>query len=495
MANNGVTFIRKTDPLRTELPNTIIDDWANWVSTVTDAPTQYHRATGAVILSTIMTPYISLPTSYGSIIPNIWMMVLAGTTLTRKSTSMDLAILMLNDVMDDFLLATDGSPEGLLTELSFRDGKVSVFHRDEITGFMSQVGGREYMSGLLESLTRLYDGKSEKRILRKESIEIRKPYLIFMAGGIKSRMEELVGMDHIRSGFLPRFLFVSGSTTAEQMRPIGPPAPAERKRDGTAPRDRILDQLWRIHKFYTETGQSETKVTIGGITKLSTPMSKHVEMEATPEAWDRIRQMKADAVVLGEKSSAPELYTPIYDRLSNTVIKVAMLLAGAELKSTVEYIHVCKAISLAQEWIESVTDFAANIEAQPDMDKWERKAQKIVAWVKNRHPEPVSQTEIMQKFRIRKRDIDDIEATMVARNWVKIDPYPHRRDRSGGQIHYTLPEGFTMAKVTPKDPIQREDTFLAAPERYAENGRGHVEDRYFYDPDNDDIKAEKTIRG
>jgi hypothetical protein len=475
-----VTFIRDTDPDPEDLPVTFVDRYSEWASTITDAPAQYHRATGVTILSTVMTPYISLPTSFGTFIPNIWIMILAGTTMTRKSTSLDIARRLLDDVTDDYMLATDGSPEGLLTELGYRDGKVSLFHRDEITGFISAISGRDYLSGLLESFTRLYDGQPETRILRRERIEITKPYLIFMAGGIKTRMEELVGMEHIRSGFLPRFIFVTGSTTREQVRPIGPPSDEELRIDGESPRDQVLNELWRINEYYSRDSSDdggEQVIKIAGIVKAKTPTKKHVRLKGTPEFWDRLIGLNDDAMELGEKSSAPELYTPLYQRLANSILKVSMLLAGADLRDTIEVSDLQKAIVLAQEWVETVTGFATAIEQQPEMDKWEKKADKIVQWVKVQHPRPITQTEVMQKFRIRKRDIDDIEATLMLRGVIAITPWPHSKNAKGGSITYTVsdtPVHQALGRTPTK--IEREDTYHAASARHEESARGYVAD-------------------
>lgn len=466
-----VTFIRGSDPDSDDLPETFVDRYSKWASTCTDAPVQYHRATGVTILSTLMTPHLSLRTSFGTIVPNIWMMVLAGTTMTRKSTSLDIARRLLDDVTDDYMLATDGSPEGLLTELAYRDGKVSLFHRDEVTGFMSQVSGRDYMSGLLESFTRLYDGQPETRLLRREKIEIKKPYLIFMSGGIKSKMQEIVGMEHIRSGFLPRFIFVTGSTTREEVRAIDFPDDDEYDEDNA--RSKILDELYEVSRFYTEPVDDQggsALVKIAGITKVAgKPKPKFIKLKVTEEFKRRVRQLNDDAIAMGESSSAPELYTPLYTRLSNSIIKVSMLLAGAEMRSVVELRDLQKAIHLGQEWLEAVTEFASAIEAQPEMDKWERKAEKIVQWVKNQDPEPLTQTQIMQKFRIRKRDIKDIEATLMARGMVQISPYPHSDNMSGGQITYTLPGRNLTLATRPPTKIDKEDTYHAEGKGYTDS--------------------------
>ena len=130
---------------------------------------------------------------------------------------------------DDFLMGTEGSPEGILTELQDRDGKASIFHRDEITGFIDAAVRKEYNAGILQSLTSLYDGRPEKRTLRSGTINVKKPRLIIWCGGIKTQMQEAVTIEHIRSGFLPRFIVVSGTTTSDQLRPIGPPVGRDRK--------------------------------------------------------------------------------------------------------------------------------------------------------------------------------------------------------------------------------------------------------------------------
>jgi Protein of unknown function (DUF3987) len=454
------SFLRPEDPPENDLPRTFIDAYAEWANTLTDAPIQYHKAIGASILSTVMTPHISLRTSFGVFVPNIWIMILAGTTLTRKSTSLDIARRLLDDVMDDYLLATDGSPEGLLTELGVRDGKISLFHRDEITGFMSAVIHKEYMSGILEGFTRLYDGQPETRMLRREKIEIKNPYLVIMSGGIKSRMEEIVGMEHIRSGFLPRFIFVTGTTTPDQMRPIGPPSDEEIMPllGKESPHDRMVSALWKINRFYNEPEKTEEDapvIKIAGITKLTaTPKPKHVRLQGTPEFWQRLQQLEADSRLLGAQSSDPNLYGPLYDRLKNSILKVAILLCGAELHDKITEEDLQKAIYLGEEWLETVTDFALAIEQQPHLNEWEKRCEKIAVWIKAQHPTSHTQTEVMQKFRIRKRDINDIEETLMARKMVLIDPYPNPRSRKGTDIRYHAPS-VEIAKRT-----NREDSYV-----------------------------------
>lgn len=415
------TFYREDDPSKDSLPETFIDRYTAWGASATDAPKQYHTANAVVMLSTIMSPYLKLETSYGEIKPNVWCMILAGTTVTRKSTTMDMAIKMLHEVHPDFLMGTDGSPEGIMSELSSRDGKISLFHRDEITGWIEATTKRDYLSGMLEAFTRLYDGKHEKRILRKESVEVNDPNLVIMSGGIKTKMAELMTMDHIRSGFLPRFIMISGTTRADDIRPIGPPPTEDELRQAARdPREAVLEELYAIATRYLPK-KTEEKVEIAGVVKLLTAKPEKVKLTASADAWARIQQLKYDAQKLAEDSANPEIYVPIFDRLSNTVIKLAMLLAGAEGSTVISKMHVVKAIALSEPWLQCIIDFAEQLEAMPDIDRWEKRTDKILKFIADAHPEPVTRTDLMRKFRIKAREVDDLEKTLIARGQIRIE--------------------------------------------------------------------------
>lgn len=414
------TFYREDDPDRDTLPETFIDRYTAWGATATDAPVQYHTVNAVSMLSTVMSPYLTLETSYGDIKPNVWTMILAGTTVTRKSTTMDMALKMLHEVHPDFLMGTDGSPEGIMSELATRDGKISLFHRDEITGWIDSTIRRDYLAGMLETFTRLYDGKAEKRILRKESCEVNDPNLVIMSGGIKTKMQEIITMDHIRSGFLPRFIMVHGATKMEDVRPIGPPPKNRHDFVGRDPREVVVEELYHICTQYLPKQKTEEKVEIAGVVKLIKTKPQKTIMTATPEAWERIQQLKFDGGVLGERSTNPDIYIPLFDRLTNTIIKVAMLLCGAESRSEITFTDVVKAISYSDRWLISIVDFAESLERMPDMDKYEKKIDKILKRLKHAGKDGIDRADLMRSYHIRSRDIEDIEKTLVARGQIRI---------------------------------------------------------------------------
>jgi hypothetical protein len=142
-------------------------------------------------------------------------------------------------------------------------------------------------------------------------------------------MQEVLSIEQIRSGFIPRFIVVSGTTTSDQIRPIGPPVNVDESEDIKA---KIVEELYQIVDFWMPKPKV-TSITLGGTTAQRTVMQGEREMTATPDAWDRMRWLTFDAVKLGENSSSPDIYTPMYVRLADSIIKVAMLLAGSRCSS------------------------------------------------------------------------------------------------------------------------------------------------------------------
>src|SRR6185503_18286841 len=176
--------------------DSFVERYIEWAKSLGDAAPQYHQAGAFTALSALLAGSVQLPTSFGVMKPNLWFMILADTTLTRKSTAMDIAMDLVMEIDDDVIMATDGSIEGLLTSLSTRPGKPSVFLRDEFSGLLEMITKRDYYAGIPELLTKMYDGKMQKRILRKESIEVRDPVLLVFAGGIKDKITGLLSFEH-----------------------------------------------------------------------------------------------------------------------------------------------------------------------------------------------------------------------------------------------------------------------------------------------------------
>ena len=73
-------------------PPTFIERYIDWAKSRTDAAEQYHQAGAFITLSALICESVTLETSVGPIIPNLWFMLLGDTTLTRKTTAMSMAM-------------------------------------------------------------------------------------------------------------------------------------------------------------------------------------------------------------------------------------------------------------------------------------------------------------------------------------------------------------------------------------------------------------------
>lgn len=389
------------------LPDTFVEKYIKWASSLGDAATQYHQAGALVILSALMSGNVRLPTSYGTIIPNIWFMILADTTLTRKTTSMDIATDLIMEVDEDAVMATDGSLEGLLSALGARPGRPSIFLRDEFSGMLESMTKKDYMAGMPELMTKLYDGKMQKRILRKEVIEVRDPRLIFFAGGIKNKITSLLSFEHVSSGFMPRFVFITAESDISRLKPIGPPS-----KKSTGGKEAIVADMLDIHKHYSRTRQLEIK-------KLRTTIETDITFEAelTDDAWVRYNQLESTLLQAGLESNRPEIMTPVGDRLAKSILKAAVLQAASRQRAEtilVEMEDLLRAISYGQEW------YAYGKEVMDNVGKGaaERQFDNIVRAVARAGPKGLSRSIVMQNYHLNSRDTNQVLETLEQRGLI-----------------------------------------------------------------------------
>lgn len=338
---------------RESLPATFVDRYVEWNRTRTDAAWQYHQLSAMILLSAILADSVHLPTEYGKIVPNIWGMILGDTTLTRKSTAMDIAIELLSLVYEEAYLASDASVEGLLSAVATRPNMTSVFVRDEFGGMLDAIKRRDYQAGMMEALTKLYDGKYQKRQLRKETIEVRDPVFIMFCGGIRGRIMELLDEGDIESGFIPRFLFVSAEPNMDTFKPLGPPTKETRQVN-----TEFVEELFKMRNEY----DIQTQVTIG--TQIITAKGSHVA-NLTPDAWARYAAFERAMVMAGRNSERPDDYTPTFDRLAKSGLKCAVLLAASRQTPTEEGVivgveDVLQGIKYIDQWKEYTIEVLKN---------------------------------------------------------------------------------------------------------------------------------------
>jgi hypothetical protein len=387
---------------------TFVDRYYDWAKGVGDAAPQYHIAGAFTCLSAILSGKVALPTSFGEVVPNLWFMILADTTLTRKSTAMDMSIDLLVEIDPDAIMATDGSLEGLMQSLSMRPGRPSVFLRDEFTGLLESMTKKDYMAGMPEMLTKLYDGKYAKRLLRKDVIEIKDPRLILFAGGIKSRTQQLLTLEHVSSGFMPRFIFITAESDVKRVKPTGPPIQRDLRE-----RQALLDELTELHNFYNQPPSFSPHKGI----KLRAPTERKWKASMTAETWSRFNVFETQMLDAGIKSDRPDILTPTYARLTQSTLKAAILLATAESRDEdetvkIELKHMLLAIKHAASW----RDYAIDVINGVGKSAQETSIDRVLKMIRERPG--ISRSVIMQKMHLTANEANALFSTLEQRGLV-----------------------------------------------------------------------------
>lgn len=380
-----------------------VEKYVEWASTRSDASVQYHEAGAFTILSSILAESIVLPTTWGTVIPNLWFMILGDTTLTRKTTAMDMAMDLLLTVYEDCILATDGSLEGILSAIALRSGRTSVFWRDEFSGMLDAMKRRDYHAGMVEFMTKLYDGKYQKRMLRKEVIEVKDPIFIMFCGGIKTRITELFDYDYIINGFIPRFIFVIAEPDPSKFKPVGPPT-----ENLQVVSTELLEQLLKLRQLYDK----KSFVMLGD---QQVENQFHTKVELTEDAWERYNALEKQMVEAGTYSDNPELYTPAMDRLAKSTLKMAMLLAALreqpEEHITVEVQDLLRAIKFTDSWKDYTLYVIANA-GKSLSEKTLDRAFTLIAGGKN------ARSHLMRSMHLTSREADLILDTLEQRGLI-----------------------------------------------------------------------------
>lgn len=401
--------------------DTFIDRYHSWASSSTDAVQVYHELAAAILLSATLSSHIRLDTSYGSFIPNLWGLVLGESTLTRKTTAMQMAMSLLREVDPEAEFANDGSAEGMLSRLSDRPGRTSIFYKDEVSGLFDKINRQDYLAGIPEMFTQLYDGHSFRRILRKEEIWVQNPIFIFFGGGIAEKTYSHLSEQFVLSGFLPRFLVVNGSADLGSLRRTGP-----QNLEGMTAREKIVNELRDLREIYTPSGN----VTIGGqvvpLIELSDrPLTKAI---LTTEAWDTYGAIEFAMIEEASQSHFAMMALPTFERMSRSLLKLAVLLAASrqEPKDSafdVEQRDIENAARYIQKWGKYSVELLLNV-GKTDSLRLLEKVRKVI----DGRP-GIFKSELMRLTHLSSKQMTEVITTLIDRGEINRKPAGKRSEQ------------------------------------------------------------------
>lgn len=391
--------------------NSIIHDYMEWAGQATDAVPEYHELACAMLLSSLMASGLHVKVDWGRIIPNLWGLLLGDTTLTRKTTAADMAMDFLIDIDPEIIVASDGSPEGILTAVSHRPKMTSVFYRDEIAGLFEMMQKREYLAGIHETFTKMYDvPKHWPKQLRRETIILESPVFVFFGAGILNKAYSLMSEQFITSGFIPRFLVVTGYVDMDRVRVTGPP-----KAQNTDKRNELKLLFSHLYNTYTT---ATIEVEAGNS---SFEMEREVEAILTDNAWIKAAEVEQTLVQTAYDSDYRDLASPTFQRMYFSMIKLAVLFAAARQDPSeastisVTKTDIIEATYFIQKWGRHMVELLKHAGRTPD----EIKLRGVYKTIEN-HP-GILRGEIMQRHKLYAPMMDMLQRTLEDRMMIRAE--------------------------------------------------------------------------
>lgn len=314
-------------------------EWTREITPVWNGP--YHRMNRWTILSLILSPVGVLPLSTGDMYCNLFSFTL-GETTTGKSESLKIMNSVLRTYFseeDDPDVGGDPSPSALGAALIERDGKPSLFNADEAHGQIAKMKqDKGYQTGLMQDLTRLYDGEVPK-MLRATNKEISgkraTSYFCIHYMGTYEGITDVLEPEDWGSGFLHRFVWAVGETherTRESMKPKMRKPGIGRERD-----PRLMQKQWAAH--------------FRSITNRLAPAGEPVELEVDDAALERFTTLRERMYeIADERPNMKERLHPAVRRMSDSIFKASALVAMSCGETKVSMKHLLVAIEQGEEW-------------------------------------------------------------------------------------------------------------------------------------------------
>ena len=365
----------------------------------TDAPIEFLEGVGIAILSVVVGRKAKLRLTTGAIVPVMWIMLVADSTRLRKSTAIDLGTDLIKASGLDVLSPDDFSPQRFVTLMSERNGRPTLFRRDEFGGFYEGLNKLEHQAGGKQVLIAFHDGRDYRRelqghmgkdretgeVIRKpEVIEVKEPFLSILAGTQRDLFLSLAPSGEIYSGFLPRFSYIV-------------PKPQRQRRD-VGLLDSEIDRL-----------RGNLAAELQDLEKLSAR-----DMYLADHVLQRWNQYGADLEDEAERAPQPTIAAPVFDRHSNMALRLALLFAYCDCE-TVTMQHMIAGIETAERL--RVQSYELLSAIGPTRE--EKMLQRVTDLV-GRKP-GIMRRDIMSSLRLTARQMDDADKTLTQRGWIRAD--------------------------------------------------------------------------
>lgn len=316
-----------------------IADYIEYTTSISDAYIEYQYAGALALLSAIVGRSQYVKTTVETVYPNLFVLILGSSTMTRKTTVVNNVESMLSTSgWDGGKLPTTFTPQALIEMLNMNPHRFHIV--DEVGSWLAELE-RSYMAGMKDDLCRLYSGTPISRTLAEKNksksdteMVVDDPYLGILYATTPENLLKTMSTDDIVSGFLARFVICA----PEYQRPLRPiemmGTDAEMQREKCAESlNNIIDWL--------DTG---------------------VKIQIHDDAFKKFQEweMQHEERIQKEKN---RIDGAIISRSFMKVLKIALLLAVSDKNKYIEKRYIDEAIRQTDEfWLPVMRGMVKDIE-------------------------------------------------------------------------------------------------------------------------------------
>lgn len=188
---------------------TWLNKYESYGGDCTDAPDDFHHFIGLSMLSAALGKKVYLRQGITNIYPNLWMVIIAPSSLYHKSTCLSIGHGVLDEAFPGSVYPTEFSHEKILEVIAEKPSGIFIFY--EFITFMKMLT-RDYMSGAKSMLTELYDCPANyTRATLAKAYTIKRPVISILGATTIQWFIGQIKEQDIEGGFLPRFIFYPSS--------------------------------------------------------------------------------------------------------------------------------------------------------------------------------------------------------------------------------------------------------------------------------------------
>lgn len=193
---------------------TFLDLYLQYATEQTDAPRIFHEYLAYFILSSVIGKNIHTKFGYKILYPNLYLLLIAPSSIHRKSWSQNMAIQLIKRIHKDIMIPDCSSRESFIAEMADQNRipfQTGILKIDEFKGFMDRMKNNSYFSGFIQDLSSLYDSdpiRRRKGIDKVEYYDISDPFLNITSSCSFDWLTKAIQSSDISGGFLARFIWV-----------------------------------------------------------------------------------------------------------------------------------------------------------------------------------------------------------------------------------------------------------------------------------------------